>query len=477
VKVSAQTVEGSRVELSIEAEPQEMEQAIERSYQELANRATIPGFRKGKAPRAVLERYMSRGAIVQRAVDSLLPELYDKALKDRDIRPLGNPEVEISKLEPITFKAVVPVWPKVELSDYSALRLQPELVAVPEEQVEAALQQIRRQTAPWEPVERPATWGDLLILDVRGRSNGREVMKDAGAEFRLVEGWPFPVPGFAEKLVGMERGQSQEFSLSFAADHSNSSIAGKEFSFRVKVNEVKEQRLPDLNDDFAKGVGPGFDTLEALRQNITENMRRQAEAEARSKLAGHALDKVVEETPLDLPAPLLESEVDKILEEKQRSGGMETQLQAIGRSSEDVRNEVRPLARERLVRSLVLTEIAVQEGLVATSEEIDADIQAWTQAQGVADPRTVSALQSEEFRNSVARSIVVRKTLDRLAAIALGEVASSRLARQGIWLPGQDQTAPPQPQETAPLERRPSGLWLPGTPEPQKETPGPVNNS
>lgn len=472
MKVSVETLEESQVELSIEAEPQEMGQALEQSYRSLASRASIPGFRKGKAPRELLERRLGQPAILQKALEFLVPELYSKALQERGIRAMGEPQVQISSTDPIAFKVKVSVWPQVKLGEYHLLHLEPELVAVPDEEIEATLEQIRRQNTPWEPVERPAAQGDLLIIDVQGRSNGRAILKENSAQFQLLDGWPYPVPGFSQQLIGLEAGQSKEFTLSFPPDNPSPTLAGKEFSFKVKVNEIKEQRLPELNDELAKGVGHGFESLDALRQNLAQTLRQQAEAEVRSRLAEKALDGVVAGASLQLPEAMVEAEVDRLLEERRQVGGMEAQLQTVGRSPEETRQELRPTARERLTRSLVLAEVAKEEGIEITQEELEAEAQRLVQAQGESGLGATRLLQNEDFRNSLTRVLLVRKTKDKLAGIALGEKASARLAKAGLWVPGQG--TEPAPPQAPPTEQRPSGLWLPGTPTPEKTDPKPT---
>ncbi|KPJ52124.1 MAG: hypothetical protein AMJ37_03480, partial [Dehalococcoidia bacterium DG_18] len=228
MKVSTEKIENSQMVLEVEAEPEEVARSLEEAYHRLVGRAEIPGFRRGKAPRAMLERYIGREALLEKALERLVPDLLNQAIAEQGIEAIAPPEVEITQVDPVSFKATVPVRPTVELGNYRELSIAPEPVAVAEEEVNKVIEQLRYQHAPWEPVERPIKFDDLVTIDVAGSVEGKPLLDRKDLQFQVLQGLPFPVHGFAEKLEGLDKGQDSEFSISLPADYAASELAGKE---------------------------------------------------------------------------------------------------------------------------------------------------------------------------------------------------------------------------------------------------------
>jgi trigger factor len=292
LKVSSERIEGCQVALNIEVEPAEMEEALAKAYRRLVNRIVVPGFRKGKAPRVMLERHIGHESLVSEALDRLVPELYEKAIKDQGIDAIGQPEMEMTQAEPPIFKAVVPVKPVVELGDYHVIRATPEMVEITDDKVEEALENLRHVHASWEPVEREARFGDMVALDVMGTVEGNTVLDRKGSTYHITEGSTAPVPGFAEQLVDMKAGEEKQFTLSFPKDHSTKELAGKDCLFKASVSEIKEAHLPELNDEFVKGLNENLETVDQLRERIASNLQAAAERETRfSRCYGRARDR------------------------------------------------------------------------------------------------------------------------------------------------------------------------------------------
>jgi trigger factor len=244
VKVKAERTENSQMVLEVEAEPEEVEHSLEQAYHRLVKRVEVPGFRRGKAPRDMLEQYLGRGALLENALEKLVPQLLSRAIEEQGLDVVAQPEIEITKADPVTFKATVPLRPTVKLGSYRELDIAPETVTSSEEDVNRVIEQTRYRQAPWEPVERPIKFGDLVIIDVMGSVEGKPLLDRKDLEFQVQQGLPFPVPGFAEKLEGVEQGQDMEFNISLPSDYGVSELAGKECYFKVRVSEIKEKKLP-----------------------------------------------------------------------------------------------------------------------------------------------------------------------------------------------------------------------------------------
>ncbi len=254
MKVTNEKTENSQTFLTIEMEPDEVEESLERSYHRLVKRARIPGFRKGKAPRAILERYMGKESLLDDALNDLLPQSYEKAIKEQEIEAIAQPQIEVTQTDPLVFKAIVPLKPKVKLGDYQHIQVTPQPVEVTENNVSDVIEQLRHRQATWEPVERPVDFNDLVVLDIESNIEDKPFINQKAVQYQVLHDLSFPVPGFAEQLPGIKRNEEKEFKLQFPLDFPRGELAGKESSFKVRVTEIKQERLPELDDEFAGGV-------------------------------------------------------------------------------------------------------------------------------------------------------------------------------------------------------------------------------
>ncbi len=253
MKVSSEKIEGSQVVLNVEVEEQEMEEAVEKAYHRLGAKAAVPGFRKGKAPRDMLERYYGTEAFVEDAAEHLLPEVYDRAIQENGVDVIGQPQIDVVQVNPLSFKATVPVRPTTELGDYHEISLEREEVTVEDEEVEATLERLHHMQTPWEPVERPAKSGDLLAVDVKGTVEERVVIDEKEAPYLLTADPENALPGFSEQLEGAEKGEERAFSLTLPENRGE--LSGKECTFTVVVSEIKAKNLAELDDEFVKSLG------------------------------------------------------------------------------------------------------------------------------------------------------------------------------------------------------------------------------
>lgn len=430
MKVSTGRIENSQMVLEVEAEPEEMARSLEEAYHRLVRRVEVPGFRRGKAPREMLESHIGREALLEEALERLVPQLLNRAIAEQGIEAIAPPEVEITQTDPVTFNATVPVRPTVELGNYRELSIVPEPVAVAEEEVNKVIEQVRYQHAPWEPVARPIRFGDLVTIDVAGSVEGKPLLDRNDMQFQVLQGLPFPVPGFAEKLEGLEKGQDKEFSISLPADYGASELAGKECLFKVRVNEIKEKKLPELNDEFAKSIGEGFETLDSLTERVVSNLRLMSEEGARRRHEEKVIDAVVELSSVEFPPILVEHGIDRLIAAQERELreskiSLEDYLRNRRKSKEELREELRPLASRQVAQSLVLTKVAEAEEIAVTDEEIDGEVETMAQGAGEQGEELRKFFNSPAARQSLEKALVTRKTVTRLVEIASGEAEST----------------------------------------------------
>jgi trigger factor len=417
VKVTNEKTENSQAFLTIEIEPAEVEESLEVSYHRLIKKTKIPGFRKGKAPRAILENYIGKESLFEEAINNLLPQVYEKAIKEQKIEPIAQPHIEMAQTNPVIFKVTVPLPPTIKLGDYHHLRVAPEPVELTEDEVNAAVEQLRHQHAIWEPVERPVEFDDLIVIDVESNVEGKPYIDQKGIQYRVVRNSLFPAPGFAEQLPGMRRDEEKEFKLQFPLDFPKGELAGKEAWFKVRVTEIKQERLPGLDDEFAREINPDFKTLDSLREQVSTSLRLKAGEKANIDFEERVIEAVVDLSKVEFPLILTEIEIDRLLKEQSQLWQMSGN---INKTDEELREELRPLAIKRVTSSLVLGKIAEEEKIEVSDTEIEADIEGMVRSATENTDELSKFLNTPQSRESIKRSLLTRKTIQRLVEIARG---------------------------------------------------------
>jgi trigger factor len=399
---------------------------IDRSYRRTVGRLNIPGFRKGKAPRSIVESHVGRLALVQDALDFMIPETLNQALQDEEIQAFVEPRVEVTELEPVSFKATVPLEPTVDLGDFYSVRLEKEAVEVSDEEVDRVLERLQRDMAPWEPVSRPVEFGDLLNLNVAGELDGETLVNDQQVDYIPQTANVLPVPGFAEHLEGMAEGEHKEFIVTVPEDYARAEYAGKDVAFKVDVLSIKEKSLSELDDDFAMEVGDGFDDMAALRAHILERITSDAESQADYAFQEQSLNSLLESASITTSDLLLEREIQNMQDERERMLrnqrlDLETYLSYVGKTEEEFQEELRPEAKDRLNRMLVVRKLAQEEGLEVAEEEIQEEIES---ILSNATEENIGAMRrafnSEGTRESLRSSLLNQKVMERLVEIVQG---------------------------------------------------------
>jgi trigger factor len=434
MKVTSERLKDCQVLLNVELEKAEVEKGLADAYRRLVRKVKVPGFRPGKAPRQVLEAQLGRAALLEEALENLIPAAYEEAVKKEGLEAAARPKIELVTASPPVFRATVPLKPVVRLGNYrEQMRIKPEVAEVTDNEVNRAVAQLREERAELVPVDRPARFGDVLTIDINGKEQGAEFLRQDGAACELVEGSASPLPGFAEKLVGVRKGEEKEFTLAISADHPNQAIAGKEYSYRVKVREVKEKRLPELDDEFARGLGS--ESLASWREQLVQRLRQRAQERSNRDFENKIMDEMVKLAELEYPPALVEQEVDRLISGQARGfkddlRGLESYLKATDTTMEKHREEMTEVAKRRVEQSLVLEKAAEDEKIEVSSAEVDAEIERMVQE----DPEHAEELRklwaAPAARRSIERMLISRKTMARLGEIARGDVQTTAEVKQ-----------------------------------------------
>ncbi len=433
MKVTNEKVENSEAFLTIEMEPAEVEESLGQSYRRLVQRVKVPGFRVGKAPRAILERHIGKESLLEDTIDHLIPEAYEKAIKEQGIEAIAQPQIEIAQTDPVVFKAVVPLKPKVKLGDYQHIQVTSEPVTVTDDNVDAVIEQLRHQHATWEPVERPVDFGDLVVLDIESNIKDKPFINRKGAQYQVLRDLSFPVPGFAEQLAGIKKDEEKEFKLQVPSDYSEGELAGKEPSFKVKITEIKQEILPELSDEFAREVNPDLKTLDSLRERASSDLRLRAEETARTDFEERVIDTVVELSEVAFPPILVETEIHRILNQRFQGGNQELEeyLSSINKTEEELHEELHPLATKRVNRSLVLGKVVEEEKIEVSEPEIDTEIENILKSATEKKEAIENVLNTPQARESIKQTLISRKTIGRLVEIAKDSKEIKTISKEG----------------------------------------------
>jgi trigger factor len=424
LKVTKEKVENSQAFLTIEMESAEMETGMQDAYRHLVQTANVPGFRKGKAPRPILERTVGRARLLEEAIDHIVPRAYEQALKEQSIEPYAQPSVEITQAEPLIFKAVVPLTPTVTIGDYKSIRISPEVAEVKEENVNSVLEDLRHQYATWEPVARAVDYNDMAVIDINSTSEEKPLLQKVGSQYLVSKDSIAPVPGFAAQIVGMKKDETKEFDLTFPADYPGTELAGKQAHFKVTLHEVKEEKLPELNDALAAQVSKDYKTLEALREDVVKSLKSRAEERTRMDHEEKVIDAAVEQSKVEYPPVLVDIEINRIINDQARQlqltgRGMDDYLRSVNKTPDQLQEELRPVAIKNVNASLVLSKISETEKIEVTDEEIKNGIDNMVRSIG-GDKKEdmIKILDTPQNRQSLTQSIKTRKTIERLTDIA-----------------------------------------------------------
>ncbi len=420
MKSTAEKVEKNKVKIEIQVDAQDFEKAMNKSYIKNKGRFVIPGFRKGKAPRAIIERYYGEAVFYEDAFNEIFPEAYSKAIEENNIEPVDQPELDIKQIgggQNLIFTASVTVKPEVELGQYKGIEVEKLEYNVTDEDVESAIKAMQERYARWNTVEDAVVKeGDLVTLDFSGTVDGEPIEGGSAERYPLEIGSGSFIPGFEEQLIGLKPGDEKEINVTFPEDYGNEDLKGKEAVFKVKIHEVKEKELPELDDEFAKDVSE-FDTLDEYRASVRERLENQVKQEAKNLMEAQLIARIADATEIDIPEVMVERQIDNILMDLELSlyyRGMNLQryLEAINTSMEDFRAQYRDQAYTRVKNALILEKIAQVENIEATEEDVDKELEELAKQRQITleEAREQYADNLDDIKNTIQ----IRKTIDFL---------------------------------------------------------------
>lgn len=428
-------LEGSKVKLTIEVSAEQFEAATQKAYQKAGKRFNVPGFRKGKAPRKVIENMYGPLAFFDDAFDIVYPEAYQAAIAEQGVEPVDRPDVSIETLPegetPLVFSLVVAVKPEVELGAYKGIEVEKRAYNVTDDEVDAAIAQLQEGVARMVDVDRPVENGDTVNLDYSGSVDGGKFDGGTAQGQTLTIGSGQFIPGFEEQMVGMAVGEEKDIEVTFPEEYHAENLAGKKAVFAVKVNGIQVKELPTLDDEFAKDVSE-YDTLEALRDAKRQELLEQAEKNAKIQKENDVVRKAVENATVEIPDAMVERQIDSFLQD------MGYRLQMQGISLEDylkytnteisaLRDQYRADAALRVKSQLVLEAISKAEAIEATPEEIGDKVAEYAKQFGNMTVEDFEKNLQADDRQYFADQVVVEKTLALLVENAK-EVAPKKKA-------------------------------------------------
>ena len=413
--------EGNKVTLKITVDNNKFEEAVNKAYNKTKGKYNIPGFRKGKAPKVVIETQYGKGVFYNDAIDMLFPEVYPEAIKELNIDPIDRPDLdieEISKDNGLVMVVNVEVKPEFELGAYKGIEISKVDNTVSEEDVEARLNEMVNRNARLTSVEDKALEnGDTAVIDFEGFENGVAFEGGKGENYNLVIGSNTFIPGFEDQLVGKKAGEEVEVNVTFPETYHAENLAGKPVVFNVKVNDVKVKEVPALDDEFAKDTTE-FETLAELRADVKAKLEEQAKNAADAEMRNALVEKVSANTEVEVPEAMVQHQIDNMLMElnyqlQYQGLNLEQLLQMTGRGLDELREERRADA-ERLVKSsLVLEAIDEKENVEANDADVDAELEKMAAMYNMEVEKIKSSLRETDIED-IKGQIKIRKTLDLL---------------------------------------------------------------
>ncbi len=413
-------IEDNKVKLEVEVAAPDVDTALARAYRKVVKKINLPGFRKGKVPRRVLETRFGPEVLHEEALEELVPPAYEQALEESGIDPINQPEFELVQVEegkPLLFNAVVEVLPEVELGQYRGLEAEQDQVEVDDLQVDHHIYMLREQNARLVPREdQPARDGDLVTIDFKGFVDGEPFEGGESEDYSLELGSRSFIPGFEEQLVGVKPGEEKEVVVAFPEDYRNEELAGKEATFQVRMKQIKEKQLPELNDDFVKEVSE-FETLDEMKADLKEKMLKNAEEQSKTKLEESLIEKVTDASEVKLPEVLVQRQIDRMVGDmenylRQQGLGLDQFLELSGKSMEELREQNRPEAEKRTKANLVLDAIAKKEGFTVEESELESKIAEIAENYNDQPDRIKEILEKQGRLPAVKEEMRIRKAID-----------------------------------------------------------------
>lgn len=427
MKATWDKLEKNWMQFEVEVEAQEFAKAIDAAYRKLSQRVNIPGFRPGKAPRALFERNYGKETLVQEAVEQLLPRAYGEALDQANVNPIDQPEVELVQAEEgkaFIFKGKVQVMPEVTLGKLSGFGIAKDSGEVTEEQINEQLNSLRDRMATLVTDESGEVKnGSFAVIDFEGFVNGEAFEGGKGENYTLEIGSGSFIPGFEEQLVGTKAGDQVDVKVTFPEKYHAEHLAGQEALFKVTVREVKKKELPELTDEFAKDVSR-FETLAELKADVENRLKDTAAANAERDFQNKLIEAVAAEATVEVPEVLVHRRVHDMIHEFEHSLSsqglsLEYWQQATGKTSHDLHEEFEEPAKKNVKNDLVIGAVAQKEGITVTDADVEAEFDTMLARYKGQEKEINQLRKNPNYRNQVRETLLVQKTLEHLTSLNL----------------------------------------------------------
>ena len=425
MSLQVEKMEKNMAKLTIEVAAEDLEKAMQNAYQKAKGRISIPGFRKGKAPRKMIEQMYGKGIFLEDAANALIPEHYSKAVEECELEIVSQPEIAVTQAEPgkaFIFTAEVAVKPEVTLGEYKGVEVPKSETEVTDEDVEAELKKEQEKNSRTVTVEdRGAENGDITTIDFEGFVDGEAFEGGKGTDYPLTLGSGSFIPGFEDQLVGSKAGDHVEVKVTFPEEYQAKELAGKEAVFQCDVKKVEAKELPELDDDFAKDVSE-FDTLAEYKEHVKTNLEDKKANEAKRAKEDAAVDKAIENAQMDIPEAMLMTQCRQMLDDfsrRMQSQGlsMDQYFQFTGMTADKMMEDMKPQALKRIQTRLVLEKVAEVENIQPTEEEVNEEISKMAEAYKMEADKLKELLGERELEQ-MKKDMAVQKAVTVIADAA-----------------------------------------------------------
>ena len=421
MKSTMEKLSSNKVKLDFVVEAARFDEAMEKAYRKNRSRISVPGFRKGKAPRKVIEMQFGEGVFYEDAIDELFPSVYSEAIKEHGIEPVDRPEFDLKTIgsgKDLEFSVEVFVKPDVTLGQYKGVAVHKNHTEVTEDDVKAEIERARERASRYIDIDgRAAKLDDQVTIDYEGECDGEKFEGGSAKDYRLVLGSGNFIPGFEDQLVGAEVGSTVDVNVTFPEDYHAENLKGKKATFKVTVKAIQEKDVPALDDEFAKDVSE-FDTLEEYKKDLTEKMTKSAQQRDDYAFENDVIEKVTENATVDIPAAMVEERVDERINEfamnMRRQGlDMDTYMKYTGQTMDAMRETLKEGAEKDVKTRLVLEAICDVEKIEPTKEEVDAEIEKYAENMGDNKQKFIDSLTDSD-RSYFEKTCKMLKTIEML---------------------------------------------------------------
>lgn len=426
MSVQVETLEKSMAKLIIEVSAEEFETALDKAYKKNKNKISLPGFRKGKAPRAMIEKMYGTGVFYEDAANDLIPGAYESAAKESELEIVAQPSIDVTQIEkgkPFIFTATVAVKPEVTLGDYKGIEVEKKTAEVTDEELQAEIDKVRESNSRMITVEdRAVQDGDITTIDFEGFVDGEPFEGGKGENYPLTIGSHSFIDNFEEQLIGKNIGEETEVNVTFPEQYQAEELQGKPAVFKVTIKEIKVKELPELDDDFAQDVSE-FDTVDEYKEDLKKKLLENKEAALKREKEEDVVGKIIENATMEIPDPMVDTQVRQMVQEfsqRIQSQGLSLQqyMQFTGMTPESLTNELQPQALKRIQSRLVLEAVVAAENIETSDEDLEKELEKMAEMYQM-EADKLKELVGEEEKKQIALDLAVQKAVELVVDAAV----------------------------------------------------------